>query len=121
MCFAAKEAQDHCQAEHKVSGSPFGGANRVNQDLRKQARKRKALASGKSFVGKKVLQEWESPGGSTAIDYEGCVCNWSASTHDRMQNMWVVGAGLWFLTRNRTRCGLCGLPMVPKSWWIVTI
>lgn len=78
MCFAAKEAQDHCQAEHKVSGSPFGGANRVNQDLRKQARKRKALASGKSFVGKKVLQEWESPGGSTAIDYEGCVCNWSA-------------------------------------------
>lgn len=73
LCVAAQEARKHCHSELQLTGSPFGGASRANQEMRTESRKRKGAGIRKDFVGKKVLQEWDSPGGSTSIDYEGCV------------------------------------------------
>lgn len=57
---------------HKADGNPFGEANECRKQYR-QDKKRAKNVEAEAFIGAKVLVEYDSRGGSSHKDHEGCV------------------------------------------------
>ena len=57
---------------HEAGRNPFGEATECRRQYR-QDKKRTKKVEAEAFIGAKVLVEYDSPGGSSHKDHEGCV------------------------------------------------
>ena len=78
--FAGIQAVAQLQSAHKDSGNPYAGAQTCRTQFRRLKRKAKQMEQTEAqmeqteaFIGAKVLVEYDSPGGKSHKDHEGCV------------------------------------------------
>ena len=70
---------------HKAGGNPFGEATECRRQYR-QDKKRTKKVEAEAFIGAKVLVEYDSPGGSSHKDHEGCVSQGQPVVHPNVAN-----------------------------------